>query len=900
LDPGLDDMIAELPPNSQTPRAFSLSIGQLTFGSFLLVLAVIIITSTASVVAIRHIDATFAELQRLQSVGDIAEDIDRRMNELRLAARDFVTEPGSQSAQVSEAAQSLSDILKKTRIVLAPEQQQMIDGVTQRLATYRGGIDRISTLLSRRAELVAGVPPLRDAFDQAVASSADPGLATTLLEAQSRIATALLAHNTSAAEQAARSMRALTISDAGLRSAVDNYAEAITAISVREGQIADIDKEVLGEEGRLIQRVTELLRELSTRRGHVLSRDFARTLAEAKWQSIVLGTAGVLIGLFAAALVVRRTVRPLARIARSIRKVSGGEKDAFIPGADLDNEIGDIARAAEVFRQALVDADTAREAALRALAEQRLAEESYRKLFEASVEGIYVTTPGGTLLNANPALARMMGYATPQDLMNGIADIASTVYVDPAARTLYQQLMQRDGVVRDYEYQVRSRDGSALWLSDSATVVRNDEGEVIRYEGTVRDITDQKRAEDAIAEGRRLLQMVIDTVPAVINVKDRELRYVMMNRYMAGIFGIEPRDATGQTTADLMSRYGAAKTDENDKRVLSARRELGFYEEEYKDSAGNMRQWLVNKLPILDPQGEIENIVTVALDIGERKRSEQEMRKAKDSAEAALRNLRETQNSLIEAEKLAALGRLVAGVAHEVNNPVGISLTVASALERKTAIFAGQVERGDLRRSTLNDFIETARDASSQLVANLNRAAELIQSFKQVAADRNYSDQRNFDLGDLTEQVVMSLRPGLRKHNLTLNVDCEPNLVMNSYPGPYGQVLTNLFLNAVAHAFPDGKAGEVDIQVRASGNDNVEVLFADNGCGMSLDVRRRAFDPFFTTRRDQGGTGLGLHIVYSIVTTRLGGRLALDSTPGNGTRIQIVLPRVAPLEQAAE
>ncbi|QPF82359.1 PAS domain S-box protein [Bradyrhizobium genosp. L] len=894
-------MTAELPPNSQAPRAFSLSIGQLTFGSFLLVLAVIIITSTASVIAIRHIDTTFAELQRLQSVGDIAEDIDRRMNELRLAARDFVTEPGTHSVQVVEAAQSLSEILKKTRIELAPEQQDMIDGVTQRLSTYRGGIERISALLSRRAELLAGLPPLRDAFDKAVATSSDAALAAGLSEAQSRVATALLAHNTSAVEQAAQSMRAMAIADPALRGAVDNYAEALSAVAVREGQIADIDKEVLGEEGRLIQRVTELLRELSARRGHVLSRDFARTLAEAKWQSIVLGTAGVLIGLFAAALVVRRTVRPLAKIARSIRKVSGGEKDAFIPGADLDNEIGDIARAAEVFRQALVDADTAREAALRALAEQRLAEESYRKLFEASVEGIYVTTPGGTLLNANPALARMMGYGTPQDLMNGIDDIASTVYVDPAAREQYQALMQRDGVVRDYEYQVRSRDGTVLWLSDSATVVRDDDGrEVIRYEGTVRDITDQKRAEDAIAEGRRLLQMVIDTVPAVINVKDRELRYVLMNRYMAGIFGIEPQEAIGKTTADLMSRYGAAKTDENDKRVLTARRELGFYEEEYQDSAGNMRQWLVNKLPILDGQGEIENIVSVALDIGERKRSEQEMRKAKDSAEAALRNLRETQNSLIEAEKLAALGRLVAGVAHEVNNPVGISLTVASALERKTALFGAQIERGDLRRSSLNEFIDTARDASSQLVANLNRAAELIQSFKQVAADRNYSDQRSFDLGDLTEQVVMSLRPGLRKHNLTLNVDCEPSLIMNSYPGPYGQVLTNLFLNAVAHAFPDGKAGEVDIQVRSSGKDNVEVLFSDNGCGMSLDVRRRAFDPFFTTRRDQGGTGLGLHIVYSIVTNRLGGRLNLDSEPGRGTRIQMILPRVAPLEQAAE
>ncbi len=893
-------MTSESPPNSPMTRSFSLSIGQLTFGSFLLVLAVIIITSTASVIAIRHIDSTFAELQRLQSVGDLAEDIDRRMNELRLAARDFVTEPGTQSGQVGEAAASLSEVLKKTRLELAPEQQDMIDGVTERLSTYRNGIERISALINRRAEMIVALPPLREKFDSAVAESADPAVASTLSQTQSRIASALLAQNPSAAEQAAQSMRSMTISDPRLRTAVDGYAEAIIGISIRERQISDIDKEVLGAEGRLIQRVTELLREVSARRGHILSRDFARTLTEAKWQSIVLGTAGVLIGLFAAALVVRRTVRPLASIATSIRAVAGGETNASIPATDVDNEIGDIARAAEIFRQTLVDADTAREAAVRALAEQRLAEESYRKLFESSVDGIYVTTPGGALLNANPALARMMGYAAPQDLINGIGDVTDTVYVDPRARAEYERLMRRDGMVREYEYQVRARDGAVLWLSDSASAVRNEAGEIVRYEGTVRDITDEKRAEDAIAEGRRLLQMVIDTVPAVINVKDKQLRYVLMNRYMAGIFGIEPADAIGRTTSDLMSRYGAEKTDENDKRVLAVGRELGFYEEEYKDSLGIMRQWLVNKLPILDTAGEIENIVTVALDIGERKRVEFEMRKAKDAAEAALRNLRETQNSLIEAEKLAALGRLVAGVAHEVNNPVGISLTVASALERKTANFTAEVARGELRRSSLHDFLETSRDASSQLVANLNRAAELIQSFKQVAADRNYSDQRSFDLGDLTEQVVMSLRPGLRKHNLTLNVDCQPNLMMNSYPGPYGQVLTNLFLNSVAHAFPDGKPGTVDIQVRESGKDNVEIIFSDNGCGMSLDVRRRAFDPFFTTRRDQGGTGLGLHIVYSIVTNRLGGRLDLDSEPGAGTRIQIILPRVAPLEQAAE
>jgi len=242
----------------------------------------------------------------------------------------------------------------------------------------------------------------------------------------------------------------------------------------------------------------------------------------------------------------------------------------------------------------------------------------------------------------------------------------------------------------------------------------------------------------------------------------------------------------------------------------------------------------------------------------------------------------------------------VAGVAHEINTPVGTSLTVASAFFDKTRRFAANVASGNLLRSTLTEFMAARRDATSQLITNLGHAVDLIQSFKQVATDRNVSDRRRFDLAEVTEQVVKGLRVGLRERNFTVSIDCEPALAMNSYPGPYGQVLTNLLLNSATHAFPDGAQGSVRIAAHGAGKDNVEVLFSDDGCGMSAEVRRQVFDPFFTTRRDQGSTGLGLHIVHNIVTNRLGGRIHLETGPGAGTKIRIIVPREAPPEIAAE
>jgi PAS domain S-box-containing protein len=402
------------------------------------------------------------------------------------------------------------------------------------------------------------------------------------------------------------------------------------------------------------------------------------------------------------------------------------------------------------------------------------------------------------------------------------------------------------------------------------------------------------------------LQLIYDTAPIGLAFLSPDCRYLQINQRLTEICGISVEGHLGHTVRDCVPGLADAVEDIVRSIMETGVPVVGVEVAGQRPDQTDERFWATYWHPLHSQSGEIVGINVAAEEITERKRaeaalraSEQETRRARDAAEAALKNLRETQNSLIEAEKLAALGRLVAGVAHEINTPVGTSLTVATALERKTAAIAAEFAKNSLKRSGFRNFLENGREASSQLIANLSRAAELIESFKLVATDRNVSDQRMFDIGQLTEQVAISLRPGLGKKNLTLNVKCQPDLTMNSYPGPYGQVLTNLFLNAVTHAFPDDREGAVDIRVQASGNDNVEVIFSDGGCGMSNAVRRKAFEPFFTTRRDQGNTGLGLQIVYSIVTNCLGGRLILDSKPGFGTTIQLMLPRVAPAERAA-
>ena len=323
---------------------------------------------------------------------------------------------------------------------------------------------------------------------------------------------------------------------------------------------------------------------------------------------------------------------------------------------------------------------------------------------------------------------------------------------------------------------------------------------------------------------------------------------------------------------------------------------------QHKD--GSWRWIFTHGIAHRDATGRAIRLVGTHTDITDRvhaaERLESTVAERTNDLSKSLEDLRAAQDRLVQTEKSAALGRLVAGVAHEINTPLGNSLTVASTFINKTDRLEADVAGGNVRRSILNEYLAASREALSQIMANLIHAVDLIQSFKEVAAESDFSDRRGFDLGQMTEQIVRSLRSGLRSHNLTFRVDCEPNLAMNSYPGLYGQVLTNLVVNSAAHAFPNDARGSVQITARMFDQDNVEISISDDGCGMTPEIQRQAFDPFFTTQRAQGRVGLGLHIVYNIVTNRLGGRIDLDTKLGEGTRIRMIVPREAPLELAAK
>ena len=253
-----------------------------------------------------------------------------------------------------------------------------------------------------------------------------------------------------------------------------------------------------------------------------------------------------------------------------------------------------------------------------------------------------------------------------------------------------------------------------------------------------------------------------------------------------------------------------------------------------------------------------------------------------------------TRDELVESAKLAALGSMVAGIAHELNTPIGNGLTVATTLEGRTSDFKKEMAAG-LKRSTLDAYVADAAFASDILVRSLDKAATLVSSFKQVAVDQTSSQRRKFMLHDTLSEVLMTMGPGLKRTGCQVLLTEPPDdFQLDSYPGPLGQVITNLITNSVLHGYEGREPGEIRIVVARADDDHASIEVSDDGAGVPDGNLSRIFEPFFTTRLGKGGSGLGLSIARNIVVGTLGGKLSLKSTQDRGATFTVWIPKIAP------
>jgi signal transduction histidine kinase len=264
----------------------------------------------------------------------------------------------------------------------------------------------------------------------------------------------------------------------------------------------------------------------------------------------------------------------------------------------------------------------------------------------------------------------------------------------------------------------------------------------------------------------------------------------------------------------------------------------------------------------------------------------------------ALTQLQQAQGELVRQEKLASLGRLVAGVAHEINTPLGICVTATSHLVEELRLTREELGAGEMTEDSLNGFLDIVDQSLRIMTTNTQRAAALVRSFKQVAVDQSSDDIRSFNLRNYLNEVLLSLQPKLKGRPVKVEVDCPADLVLESYPGAVSQIVTNMLMNSLVHGFEHEQKGQIAIRAALEG-EVVSLSYADDGAGMDRDTLDKLFDPFFTTKRGNGGSGLGAHILYNLVTGPLGGSVQVESAPGEGLRYALSFPRSRRAEKLA-
>lgn len=546
----------------------------------------------------------------------------------------------------------------------------------------------------------------------------------------------------------------------------------------------------------------------------------------------------------------------------------------------------------------------------RADRELRESEARLRTLFEVSPTGIIMMNERGNITLCNQRLTDMLGYQPGELLGRTYPELIHPESLAAAKHGIRNLFGAPAGQLASAERRFLRADGGYTWGLVTIRRVSSSEFGTPGTVATITDISDLKKAEaERIASEARFAEL-FQSSPVALAVHQVGGKYLGLNFNEAWFrtFLYAPEQALQHSSLEIglwvdpEQRTFFLNQLERDQGVrdfaVLMRRADGVHRQCLLSvrlvGEGPLAVWLTSYQDITDQQKIQEEIIALNTQLEQRvSERTQALQNANSELFETLNSLKTTQSELIKSEKLAALGSLVAGVAHELNTPLGNGLTVASTLDHKLQEFTKLMASG-LKRSALEQFVADSRAGTDILLRNLTRASELVLSFKQVAVDQTSSHRRRFSLDSVVSEILITINPVIRKSPCKVSSSVAEDLWLDSYPGPLGQVLTNLVNNAMIHGFEPGQPGQIDISATALNADQLELRIRDDGRGISAENLSRIFDPFFTTRLGQGGSGLGLHIVHNIVTGMLGGEIEVFSTPGQGATFVLTLPFAPP------
>lgn len=525
----------------------------------------------------------------------------------------------------------------------------------------------------------------------------------------------------------------------------------------------------------------------------------------------------------------------------------------------------------------------------------------------------------GKVLYWNKASEKMFGFAADEAVGQTVtANPLMYLDTDQAGDfvAIVQQIERTGESFGPAEFPLRRKDGANIVVLTSVFAIPGDvEGQQL-FVSMDTDITERKRAEAALRDNQRQLATIFNVSPVPMSVSDANnaFRILRVNSAWERQFRRQAADVIGKNGAEI----GLWTTDGDRRRFLDAFTCGGAVPAmEAWLLAGDGARLLCLVSAHVEEVGGVRLLLMVSVDITDQRRIEDEIRQlnveleqrveqrteelsqANEELEATVGNLRATQNDLVRSEKLAALGGLVAGIAHELNTPVGNALMAVSTLDARLREFRSASAAG-LRRSDLDSLVDAVGTTTDITTRNLERAANLVSSFKQVAVDQTSDQRRSFKVAEVVNEIVTTLQPMLKRTPYRIKTKVPAGIVLDSFPGALGQALTNLINNAVVHGFNDRDRGTIRIEAEALPEGVVRLAVRDDGCGIEADRLGRVFDPFYTTRLGSGGSGLGLHITHNAVTGVLGGTIAVTSEVGAGTEFSLLLPRIAPDRTSAD